>query len=472
MIGKLRGVRVVAVVALSAALTANGCGSDTVVAGGAGGEGGGGTSPWVPFPAPCGEVTSEPVCDTDEVRCGNGMVDTCELCWSTDGQPVTCQDFTEACDGAPSASCAELGYTGGQVVCSELCSHDVRDCNSCLSPPNQVACARPRVDAHEVIDIALASDGNSVAAAWVSFNHDVYFARFSPELELLDYRPCSYVEQAFQVSLAPHPGGWLLAVGTGVGVGEVYLQRLDDGGTVLSTRTIENAMAPSLAARSGTSPLLVYADSTMSAGQNQLSAELLDDAAAAQWHTDIDTAFMESVAVAFADPGFLVGYRNGDLGSQLLPLSVDGSLGAPRDLGDIVFIHLEDGANNRVAAFWRDGNAFAFSWLDGEGQTLSEVEIAPQDQAKANQQLSLAVVDPAGSPTAIVALLEHGNEQVSVTHVDAAGAIATAKYALAYEPLEVFWMTSTGWGEGAALAWAVHANDPAAARFVVGRLSP
>ncbi|KYG09609.1 hypothetical protein BE21_16975 [Sorangium cellulosum] len=438
--------------------------------GGAGASGGAGGSE--PFPETCSPPERSAVCDTDVKRCGNGVQDTCEVCWSVDGSPVQCSDVTEACDGAVSETCGSLGYAGGgRLACSDVCSIDVRDCDSCLGAPSQVACARPRVDGYNVGGVALASDGEGLAAAWLSFDDQLHFARFSMDLALESQWSCVDIPSpGSTVALAPSPGGFILALG-GAGDGPVLrLYRLDPAGNEIATRTIADAMYPVLAARPGAAPLLVYTSGEHAAAQGALVAELLDEEANAAWQATVaDAVYGDLTAAAFADPGFLVAARaiaaDGSSTTELVPIDASGAVGPARELPGIDDVALAPAGADRAAGVWSDGERFEVGWFDGQAAAVgAPVTIAARDAAKATQEHAIAV----SNGRAVVALVEEGDRQLSLFHVDADGSVAVPRYGFAREPLGLSRLAAAPAGEGAALVWTTYA-EPGSSRFVLGR---
>ncbi|WP_437525453.1 hypothetical protein WME79_38490 [Sorangium sp. So ce726] len=433
----------------------------------------GGTGSSEPFPEICSPPARFAICDTDVKRCGNGVLDTCEVCRSLDASPVQCSDVTEGCDGTVSSeTCGSLGYAGGgRLACTDVCSIDVRDCDSCLGAPNQLACARPRVDGYNVGDIALASDGEGLAAAWRSFNRQVHFARFSMDLDLESQWGCvSVPSPASTVALAPSPGGFIMALG-GAGDSPVLrLYRLDPNGNEIATRTIANAMYPVLAARPGAAPLLVYTSGEHAAAQGKLVAELLDEGGNVAWQATVaDAAYGDVTAAAFADPGFLVSARviTGDSASatELVPIDASGAVGPARELAGIDDVALAPAGADRAAGVWLNGERFEVGWFDGQAAPAgTPVTIATRDATKAAQEHAIVV----SNGRAVVALAEENDTQLSLFHVDAGGSIAVPRYAFAREPVGLAWLAAAPAGEGAALVWTTYA-EPESSRFVLGR---
>ncbi|WP_437546984.1 hypothetical protein WME97_43985 [Sorangium sp. So ce367] len=457
---------------LAAALGVGACGSVEIDRDPGGTGASGGTDAPEPFPETCSAPDIYPVCDTDAKFCGNGVLDTCDVCWSLDGNSPQCVEATEACDGAVSETCSSFGYVGGRTACSDTCSIDVRDCDSCLGAPSQLACARPRVDGYNVSDIAMASDEQGLAAAWLSFDDKVRFARFSTSLALERQWDCVDARSALRVALAPSPGGFIMAVGGAGDDPELWLYRLDPDGDEIAVRLIKNAAYPVLAARPGAPPLLVYASTDVAWAPAKIVAELLDEDGEATWQATVaDAAHGETAAAAFADPGFVVSTGvitddGGDVAATVLvPIDASGEVGPARELAGIHDVALAPAGAGRVGGVWLHGERFEVGWLDGQAALAGDpVAIATRDPVKDTQEHAITV----SNGRAIVALVEEEATQVSLFHVDADGSLAVPRYAFAREPAGLSRLAAAPADDGAALVWTTYA-EPASSRFVLGR---
>jgi hypothetical protein len=439
--------------------------------GGTGGEGGSGGA-YQPFPESCTPSDLTGVCDQEAKLCGNGAVDTCEVCFSTNGEPPQCEDATEACDTEAAKSCEELGYAGGgRTLCTSACTHDVRDCDSCLGSANQLGCARPRVDGFDVLDLQLATDGDIVAAAWISFDKTLHFARFSTALQLIDQRAgCATVEGGGMMSLAPTPGGWVLAVG---GVGDnpqTRIYSLDAAGNELGApRIVGDAAFPVLVPRPAATPYLVYTSTTFAGGTGEVIAELLDAEGGAAWQAALPgDAFPELTVAGFADPGLLVAARTTDGTTSttlLVPVDEAGGVGATREIPDAVEIAVANAGTDRLAAVWRKGESQELQWLDGNGEDIgSPVMLAPKEATTATQERTIVV----SGGRAIVMLAEDTRKKLSMFHVEPDGSFGVEPYTLAIEPGEVAWLAGTEGAGDPVFAWTTFAADPGTSRFVLG----
>lgn len=463
-------------VAFFAAAALGGCGpSATVEQNGSGGD-------FEAFPAPCADPQMTGVCG--EAKCGNGVRDTCESCISSNGGPVTCTDVTEGCDGEDlgGESCQSLGYPGGgKIRCAPgWCTLEVRDCDSCVGAPNQVACARPRVTAVHVGSLALASDGDVVAAAWTTHEDILGFARFSPDLKLLDHRSCSPPAERGSVALAPVPGGWVLAVG-GVSIdsAELSLYRLDSAGNELAPpRKIMNAVRPALAARPGAPPLLVYGTTFAATGADVI-AELLDEQGQAVWTTTIyGPANPDAISAAYADPGFVVAVATFGMPTSLLvPVDATGMLGMPQQIADAYKVDLAPAGAGRIAANWKSTGGYMNGWVDGSGMLAgaptkaTELDPIKLDKVKAivvaggRAVTAFAETSPAPGATA-------EDVQIGLAHVADTGAVAVPEYILARERGEVSAVAAAEVAGEAVLVWTMYTPNPAASRFVLARVRP
>lgn len=432
-------------------------------------------APYEPFPASCSEVPTAGACDGAEDLCGNGARDTCEICYSNDGGPVICEDVTEACDGDATETCLSLGYVGGQVRCGPICTHDVRDCDACFGAPNQVACTRPRVDAFDVGDVSLAASGDVLAAAWMSFDDTLHFARFSPELELLGERVgCTVEERSLPVALAATPGGWVLAVGQGGDAPELRVHRLDpEGNPLASPRVIPNATYPQLVARPGAPPWLVYLQTDFAAGLGVVVAEGLDEAGEATFSLPVvDEVFGEYTRAAYAEPGLLVTARRTDgvdPTTVLVGVGEDGTAGPLRDVGDALEVELAPAGPDRVVALYRTETQHELLWLDGDGaDRAGPFFVAPRDPTGAVQASRVVVT----GGQAIVAVAEETYTKLRVVHLGEDGATLVPAYTFAAEPEHFAWLRATSFQGDAALLWTTYTGDPASNRFVLARVRP
>lgn len=441
-------------------------------AGGAGGGGGSGGSGYEPFPEACTPPALVGICDGEAgPKCGNGALDTCEICWSVDGSPEQCADRTEECDTTASQTCQALGYQGGETICNAGCAHDVRDCDSCLGSPNQLACARPRVDGFNALGLQLATNGDEIAGVWQAGDGALHFARFTKDLELIAEKPgCSALESGGPISFAPTPGGWMVAVGAGLD-GQMQLIRLDaEGNQVGTPRLVQDATFPTLVARPGTTPYLVYARGPLVASASDVVAELLDQEGEPAWQVELPSAaFAELTVAGFASPGLLVSARETDGATSrtvLVPIDEQGTLGAPRDLGDVFEIEMVNAGPGLLAASWRRGESQELQWLDGDGADVgAPVTLAPRDTATAFQERALVVSEG----RALVLLAEDTRKTLTAFHVEQDGTYAVTPYTFATEPLGTSLVAGTQVGADAVFAWTTYSSTPAGDRFVLGK---
>lgn len=421
-------------------------------ASGGGSSGGGGGE--APFPDLCVPSTIEPVCDFEGPNCGNGVVDSCEICFGSDGGPVTCSETSEECDGSTNQTCVDLGYVGGSLGCTEQCTFDVRGCQWCLEPEHQVGCAVPRVDASRVGSLALAPSGDMLAAAWMSFDGILHVARFASDLELLGQLPCGEEREALGVALAPSGQGWLLALG-GVGADpELTIFQVDPAGQLSELRTISGASSPVLAEVPGEPPLLAYARTDQAGSVSAtLVATRLDESGESEWEVELGADVTnESISAAFAGAGFLVAGYSVDAGQLLFPVAADGQLGSEVELPDVGGVKLARGGDDRVAATWQDSEGYSFAWLDGVGQLVGDpLLLQPPDSVRLNLDRAVTV----SNGDAIVAFAADAGQEIRVFHVDADGSLSVPGYALARGPSSTAWLTATTDSENnAVFAWA------------------
>lgn len=431
--------------------------------------------PYEPFPASCSDTPTSGPCDGEVKVCGNGARDTCEICYSNDGGPVICEDVTEPCDGAPTETCESLGYVSGQVRCGPICSHDVRDCDSCLGAPSQVGCARPRIDAFDVGDVALSANEDGLAAAWLSFDDQLHFARFAPDLTLLGERTgCTVAGDALPLALAPTPGGWVLVLG---GVGDapsMRVFRLDaDGNELAPPRVVANATYPVLAPRPGAPPWLAYLSTDVTVAPGQVVVERLDESAEPLFSTVVvDEIFGETTRIAYAEPGLVVAARRTDgvdPTTVLVAVNDDGVAGAVLDVGDALELQLAPAGPDRVAALYRDEVAYHLSWLGSDANVRSgPFEITPRDPSNAVQEHRVVVQ----GGTAVLAIAEDFYTKLRIFHVAEDGAETTPSYLFATEPDHFAWLRDAPIEGDVALLWTTYSADPATNRLVLGRVRP
>ncbi len=76
--------------------------------------------------------------------CGNSAIDTCYEVHVPGEGPYPCTSYPlgpEDCDGSQIAlSCAEYGYYGGALACTQACEYDPGDCDACGSDAHVVTC--------------------------------------------------------------------------------------------------------------------------------------------------------------------------------------------------------------------------------------------------------------------------------------------------------------------------------------------
>lgn len=235
--------------------------------GGAGGRAGTGGRGLIDCPAPL-----PPVCGA---LCGNGRIDSCTVARSPECIPY---NLSEECDGddlGGGATCAELGFPSGKLVCDKTCSViNGMGCSECVPmAPAVVSCgtipppAAPYISSYAIaatdLEVGLAEVGNSeVRGVTLSFRRLTPSLATASSTTLLDtLRPGplagAYVDG---VAVAPIPSGWVIA---SCAAGQVYLFTVDAAG-VNSTRTPVPVsdrgcgFSMVLAARPGGGPLLVW----------------------------------------------------------------------------------------------------------------------------------------------------------------------------------------------------------------------
>src|SRR5260370_40229277 len=151
------------------------------------------------------------VCST--ALCGNGQIDSCVPDFGEAGVA------TEQCDGqnVGGQTCVSLGFAGGSLACLANCSFDTRGCQSCVTGPRPLACARPDLGGALVDNIytslAMAAT-TEIAVAWAEASASqtpLHFTRFRSDFTPLS-DTCLPLDGVHQVALASTSSGWLIAV--------------------------------------------------------------------------------------------------------------------------------------------------------------------------------------------------------------------------------------------------------------------
>jgi hypothetical protein len=263
---------------------------------------------------PVAEPSSPPVCPG---TCGNGRRDTC-------------QPWQEPCDGADLgvATCASLGYAGGTLRCLPACGFDVSGCQACEPGPAVAACTSHATAPPDTIaGLTLAANEGQLALAFISRGSGVHFLRLRADLSLDSETTCLGPARPESVSLAPTPGGWLLAVGT-TSPPAVHLISLgQDGRLRAPMRTMSLTVGGRLlAARPDGGPLLAL-------------GRVVDAAVPVSESVMLDPLGNEVTPRLPLEPRLAVSTGDGILvavngnGAVLTKLGLDGTEGARRNLG-------------------------------------------------------------------------------------------------------------------------------------------
>jgi hypothetical protein len=293
-------------------------------------------SPTTPAPEPSPPepvnppITETPVCGDSSVSetaaacegmCGNGAIDSCEVC--SPGVPGTptppvllpagaaavaflppqepvCSLVSEQCDGAQlgEQSCTGLGFTAGELSCNSNCGFSESECQSCGTDSHIAACTDTVAEGQTASNVALATNNDTVAVAWTGSN-GVSLNVYDADLNLLGSSGCLR-GTASRLALASLPSGWVLGADSDVFV-------LGTDGSVQSQRSNAGTMALFATSRPGSTPLFVYSAPAV-------TAALLDESAEPIWETAISSDAIEpwlGSAVAVTS-GFLVGLRLSD----------------------------------------------------------------------------------------------------------------------------------------------------------------
>ncbi len=238
-------------------------------------------------------VPAFPPAATCAETCGNGVRDSCPYCAAeilTSGgaggpggsagpacpEGTTAETLTETCDGSDlgSSTCTSLGFTGGTIACTSLCSYDTNGCDSCLPDAHSLACRHTELVANSPSSLALTASVDQIAVAWVAgpglLGNDpvagsARLAVFAPDLSLISQTGCFGPANAHRVALARSRSGYVTAVDDDGDTG-VTIQLFDaTGAAVGAPRILAGASYPALIERiagdevSG-GPLLVWSE--------------------------------------------------------------------------------------------------------------------------------------------------------------------------------------------------------------------
>lgn len=233
--------------------------------------------------------------------CGNGVIER-------SGSDFIC---AEDCDGADLAGegCESLGYVGGALACSE-CTFETSGCARCEPLDAElISCAADSTRARYRPLIAATDD--DVAVVWDDNQRNVWFQRFTPELNAMDApRLLDGVQQPRD--LVATPTGWMLAVQSSA----VDVLALDASGTVL--RSLDVAGPVSMATDAGPNlvlvprreggPLLLWRESAREAsiGSELHAALIAADGASAQAAGKIADLEYSDFTATFATDAFVV----------------------------------------------------------------------------------------------------------------------------------------------------------------------
>jgi hypothetical protein len=437
------------------------------------------------WPPSCTPFEIGSVCQGDGGVCGDGVLQSCEVCGGgkdeggsgsgDGGAGPECEIASEPCDGVELGenTCSSLGYSGGVLACDEWCGLDIRDCDSCLDAPQVLECRRPRVDVVEVYDLELATDGETIAAAWIGHDDMLGFARFDASLEPLGTTPCTALADGHDLALARVPGGWWVAVGGTGGGPEVVLMELDDDGALVGTlRTIADATNPVLVTRPDALPVLLY-DRTESAAAYSVEvvAEQLEADGDPLWESSLGNAlWAEETSAARVGDGMLVAVRSteGDQDTLVVPIDGAGGVGTAQPLPGTYHLELSatiDGA----AGVWRGPDGWVWGRFDAAGSlATAEVGVGPQDPTTATQE---AVVVATGGRS-LAAVTQAQRTELEAVHVDDDASIGADAYTIAIEPNELTEIEGIAVGDEIVLGWIGYSLHPSRARFVLARVQP
>jgi hypothetical protein len=410
------------------------------------------------------------VCDdVDAIRCGNGTLDSCEICFSSDDGPIMCETQTESCEGdnLGGGSCVSQGFAGGALSCDMTCRFDARDCDSCASRPDLV-CQRPRVDAVESFRFALASDGTTLAAVWDTLDDVLHVATWDSELSLVGEQPCAAVERVAAIALGPTTDGFVLGLGQGGDNPALELRRLDFAGAELAVaRVLDDATFPAFVGQPAAPPLLAYAQTDFAgASETAIALELLDESAQALWQVVLpEPAMPQSLSGAFVGDGFLIASAPVPataLGTWVVHVDLAGNLGASSWLPEVEQLVLAPAAAGQSTAVWLQTDAYWAARFDAGGAMVgTPVAIAETDPTVADQihvTASVGARDFAG-------VVENTRGDLRAAHLVDGASVDT--YVLASEPGGLGFVGATTLGTSIVVGWTAGWD-----RLVLARVTP
>ncbi len=291
-----------------------------------------------PLPPPplCGAVNLPPLDPSacGSALCGDGLVSTCEVCRADcePGRPGPfpmdcCELLSEVCDPRDPnlPTCVEQGFGGGQSACTDACDFDTRRCDGCGAHERLEACVRPLLPGTSAHSLSLSTSGDVVLIAYladrdVAGTSNVFLARFDVDLRLIETLPCQIAVNGGRLSLAPSPGGFLLAYEHDAAV---YLMPLDATG---------RARGPSQRAGDGTIPRLIERPNQPPLLLNQRGNDAYatvvdaDGVAGASNPALRDVVELEYGSGVFTGDDFMIAQRT-NAGIEVVPVSVDGVIG-------------------------------------------------------------------------------------------------------------------------------------------------
>ena len=152
--------------------------------------------------------------------------------------------------------CADYGDAGGEIL-------------SCINAP---------IDAFGVWTLALDATDQEIGLAWTSLDSQgkvgLHFARFAPDLSLIEQRLLLDLACPGQLALAARPGGWSVAVDSGSGM---HLLALDATGQITTDVAFADKIGvqPMLAKREGGDPLLLWIPPVTRGGPSAIKTALV-----------------------------------------------------------------------------------------------------------------------------------------------------------------------------------------------------
>jgi hypothetical protein len=377
------------------------------------------------------------------------------------------------CDGMElrGNTCLGLGYSGGTLTCTSACGLDTSACTRCSPLDTSLLwCGNAPVDAVAPWMMALAATETEVGLAWVSLDASDYvrlhFARFAPDLSLLDQKILSGPVCPHALALAARPGGWSLAVESGEGL---HLLALDASGVQTAALQVfaeAHFSASILAARPAAEPLLVWIPPSSSDGSQFRAALVNPGGASLAPATNIAAPFPlvdRQFSVAATADGWLLALRASESSATdtiyIAPLAANGALAGPFQAPFGTYVE-----HPRLTAFGNEVRMTFGKFENGSGG-VSFSRLTPAGKALGSRAVigpgatyyGEAPPVPVGADTFVLLPTATGNggeaERLDVVRVNETGAQVYAPRTIVGDPQRIHSHTIARRGSDVIVAW-------------------